>query len=436
VSGDVEVDPVDALSPLHRDVQGAVALLEGVIAADQLGGLSDVGSYTLANLLSHAARLASSGVALLAPKVAKEGIFTRGGHATASDWLGAVNGSSLSAAKGQLAAAVRAAEIPEVAQALQEGQLSGQQLEIVTAAEAVAPGATGQLLALVAQGASNQKLCGEARLQRQAARSGEAEQQRRQRVQASRYFRVRQDPLGGMRGSFFCDEVAWAQVARGLEAHALGRFRAAGARGESLDAHRLDVALEVMGGGEAGAKTKATHRAIVVIDAESLRRGTTQGDEMCEIDGIGPVSVQAGTELLGEAAFEYVVKEGRDIRTVTSSTRTVPQPLRTALLVRDRTCAVVICGQDKGLEIDHCKVDFAQGGQTELSNLARLCHNCHELKTYGHYTLVGAPGTFALVAPKDPPTRGQMDRNRRVQVAKAAAIRRNKAKDRNHPMQT
>ena len=56
---------------------------------------------------------------------------------------------------------------------------------------------------------------------------------------------------------------------------------------------------------------------LVIIDAEALRRGTTQGDELCEIEGIGPVSVAAGVELLGEGALRFVVKEGFDIKTVT-----------------------------------------------------------------------------------------------------------------------
>ena len=72
-------------------------------------------------------------------------------------------------------------------------------------------------------------------------------------------------------------------------------------------------------------------RTLIIVNAESLRRGTTEGDELCEIEGIGPVSVAAATELLSEGGFQYLVKEGFDIKTVTKSTRVIANCIDMAL---------------------------------------------------------------------------------------------------------
>jgi hypothetical protein len=49
---------------------------------------------------------------------------------------------------------------------------------------------------------------------------------------------------------------------------------------------------------------------------------------------------------------------------------------------------------DKGLEIDHYQIGFAQDGPTELWNLARLCRWHHHLKTYCGYEITGEPGAW------------------------------------------
>lgn len=55
-----------------------------------------------------------------------------------------------------------------------------------------------------------------------------------------------------------------------------------------------------------------------------------------------------------------------------------------------------------GLVTDHWRIDYARGGPTQLSNLARLCARHHDLKTYRGFRLEGGPGQWRFVAP--PPT--------------------------------
>jgi hypothetical protein len=209
--------------------------------------------------------------------------------------------------------------------------------------------------------------------------------------------------------------VAWARVAPELESRAKARAKAAGGRDEPLEAHRLDAFLELLAStGPSGERRSTRPRALVVVDASALRRGSLAPGEHCEIEGIGSVSVEAATELLGEAMARFVITSGRDVASVTSSTRWVPPPTAAALVVRDRCCVVPGCGKRLGLEIDHCDIDYADGGPTSFENLARLCPEHHDMKTHGGWKLLRSRDGWSWVAPAHPPSAGRITRARRL----------------------
>jgi hypothetical protein len=370
-----------AAQTLHRELERAVRSLQAVVRAAAPHMVSGDEARCLADLFAEAERAASSGLALFTPVVVESGSYAKVGHGSAVDWLAAVSGSSSGVAKGRLAAAQRASTDEGLTEALHEADLSSSQLKLMSDSEAAAPGSADTLLELVERGASHQEMSDSASRMRAAARSKETERATRDRVHQWRHFRCHQNPEGGVRGGFSCDDVQWARVAPRLEAMAKERWKAAG-KGESLDAHRLDAFLSLLAGGPEGAAgSGARPHTIVIVDAEALRRGTAVGDELCEIEGIGPVSVDAVVELVGEGGMQLLVKDGVDVRTVTGTRRDLPQRLEAALLVRDRTCVVAQCGKRRGLEVDHCHVDYGDDGPTELANLARLCPEHHDLKT-------------------------------------------------------
>ncbi len=373
----------------------------------------------MADRLAEMERVVASGIARLTPRVLQTGSYAKAGHASGPDWLAAVAGSSATVAKGRLAAAERAAGLPELCGALQEGKLSAPQLDLVVRTAGVAPGAVETLLELVAERASHQELCAEATRLRTCARSQETERARRARIHAGRHFRWHQDPDGGVRGEFSCDEVQWARISPTLEAQTKARWKAAGsASGDTYEAHRLDALIDLLCG-PPDARKDARPQVLVLIDAEALRRGTTTTGEVCEIEGIGPIPVEAAVDLLGAGSLKFLVKEGKDIRTVTRSTRDLAQKTAAALLARDRVCVVPGCGKRLGLEGDHCEVDYSDDGPTTLSNLARLCGPHHAMKTYGKWKLTGGPGNWKWITPPKPPSAGAIARARRVATAKA-----------------
>ena len=119
---------------------------------------------------------------------------------------------------------------------------------------------------------------------------------------------------------------------------------------------------------------------------EALRRGTALPGELCSIDGQGPVPVAVVKNLMNDAFLAVVFVEAGDIKAISHLGRNINAQLRTALVFRDRGCVVPGCGVLYSLEIDHV-ISRAEGGLTNLPNLALLCHHHHHLKTYDGWVL-------------------------------------------------
>ncbi|HWE67858.1 MAG TPA: HNH endonuclease signature motif containing protein [Acidimicrobiales bacterium] len=423
------------------ELDSAVAKLRRVVRDLDPAELSGDQARTVIERYGVVERVTASGVARLSPRVIESGSYAKTGSASAAEWLGSVTGTSAGMAKGRLAAAERAAATPELAEALRDGELSSAELKAVAQTAAVAPECLDELLPLTGRGSSVQELTERARCIARAARSKENEQARRIRVHKNRHLRWHQDPEGGIRGEFSCDEVEWATVSVPLEAEARARWKLAGAStGESLEAYRLDAFLDLLvrsrpssdssgssgssgSRGSEGADASARPHFLILLDAEALRRGQASKDELCEIDGVGPVSVDAVTELIGEANLQFLIRDGKDIRTVTSVTRNRRQRTEMALIARDRSCGVPECPKRRGLEADHCGIDYRHDGPTDIENLVRLCPPHHAMKTYGGWRLIGPTGRKRWVPPAQPLSAQQINRARKVEAARGKANR-------------
>ena len=78
-----------------------------------------------------------------------------------------------------------------------------------------------------------------------------------------------------------------------------------------------------------------------------------------------------------------IIKKGKDITTVAHFGRHIPAELRTAMIVSGRECSIEGCSGREYLELDHCEIDYGQGGPTARFNLAWLCSIHHTRKTQG-----------------------------------------------------
>lgn len=373
-----------------EDLRRAVAS----VAPTQLSGPDAARVVTMGAELE---RLGASMRTRFVLRVTRTGAYEGSGHKSAASWLADVSGEPVGTARGVLETAGHLSDAPEVDEAFATGRLSLAQAKVAAEAGALDPGAQGELLQSATGGESFRSLSDRAvRVKRR--HDGEASiAEREARAHRGRYLRTFQPREGGIRLEAWLPTVDGAKVRSVLDHEADRIFKEARRSGkrEAPDCYLADALVRVVSG-EGGERPAA--EVTLRVDAAALHRGSVEGDETCEIPGVGVVPVAVARDLLGDSLFHVVVTDGADVHAVTSRSRTIPSRLRAALLARDTTCAVPGCGATRHLEIDHT-VDFAANGPTELANLARLCKPHHAMKTYEGFRLVGRPGAWRWIGP-------------------------------------
>jgi Domain of unknown function (DUF222) len=142
--------------------------------------------------------------------------------------------------------------------------------------------------------------------------------------------------------------------------------------------------------------------ALLRVDVEALTRGRVDGDELCEISGVGAVPARVARGLLGDAVLKLVITRGIDVVNVTSLGRGPTAAQRVALLWASPACTNSDCDNTLGIEHDH-RTPWTDVHETTLDNLDRLCRNpCHARKTHEGWALVPGAGRRPLVPPDDP----------------------------------
>lgn len=407
-------------------VRQAADLLRLAVAAVET--LGPAGVVELAPLFADAARVAEAGTLRCARIAGDHGARRFAGERSAASLLSSISKTSLGKAKAGLDAAEKLRAAPAAERALWRGDLSLEQAAAIAPVAAEAPDAADHLAETARQ--SSVKELKEAAARTLRNRRNEAvvvEGERR--IHLRRYCRTWVEDGGAVRLEALLAPKDGARVLTAVEREAEYLRREARRAGRDVvpDQLRADalasliagpatagrgqpprspraIATAASGCGSAaasgGGSAAAGPQVLVRVDAAALRRGSVAGDEMCEIAGVGPVSVRVARELLCEGFLTLLVTDGVDVRTVTSTTRSVPARVEKALLLRDVRCVVPGCGATERLEIDHWRTDFAWRGPTELTNLCRLCPAHHAMKTRTGWQLVGGPGRWRWLPPK------------------------------------
>lgn len=143
-------------------------------------------------------------------------------------------------------------------------------------------------------------------------------------------------------------------------------------------------------------------KVLAIIDVRALNRGHVEGDETCEIAGVGPVSVGAIRSMLSDAFLALVIKDGQDVRNVTHLGRQVTAQQRTALEARGWWCER--CGSTYRVEIDH-DTGWTLTHDTVLGDLRLACEACHDFKTLKKLRWAGPRGKGHFVDEQGNPWR-------------------------------
>jgi hypothetical protein len=419
-AGRVVVGLADVLRDATFDVDQAAAL---VAAFDQLS------------------RLATVGTTLCARRAEQLEAHELRGHRNGADWLAQTAGLPFAQAKDLLELPGTLERSPAALHAFVGGQLSLAQAKAVGDGVSVNP-QSGSHLVEVAKAGSHRQLCDEVERVKAVARSHEEDAQRRARAYARRGLRWSQLREGGIRVQGYLTEEDWGRCLPVLKQRANERFRVSRSSKVrcSQEQYLADALVDLLSGavatpsvGGTANSTRTPVTCIVRVDAESLRRGSLAGGEICEIAGVGPISVEAAKDLLGEAGFRLLVTDAHDVRAITSKTRYAPAHLEAALFERDPVCVVPGCDVSLGLQTHHWRRDFALGGATELDNLCRICAAHHRLATNGGWKLAGGPGQWRWVPPDWQVSKELRDRRQQVNVARAKRRRSHSPKRRAGP---
>jgi len=351
-------------------VDHAIELLEKANADLQPELLAAEDAQALMAAYARAERLAAFGVAALSRKICDSAKVAK------------VTGTSIGKAATVVATGKVMGDSPELATALQHGEISLDQAAEIASAEESAPGAARELVA-VAQEQPFHVL-------KDAARKTklEAEQHRdlgaRQRV--GRSARSYSGELGMINIHLQLEPHVGTPIVSRAEAEAqriAAKAKAAGEQ-EPFERYLADAYAALLSG--AGKGPSKRPELVVLVSHEVAKRGWTdvRDGEMCKIPGVGPVPPQVAKEIAEDAFLSGVFYDGKDLRHFARWTRHIPVEVRVALELGDPPgfdgVRCVDCGNRFRTQIDHVEPHIA-GGPISTTNAKPRCYPCHQVKT-------------------------------------------------------
>ena len=349
-------------------------------------------------------RLASSAKMLLAARVDEAGDWKRAGARSAADHLAKLGGTTALAARRSLETSKQVAELPVVAEALRGGLLSSLQVEAVADAATADPAAAARLL-----DTARTTNVGELRAECLRTKAAADPDATHRRIDAERRVHFSTDREGGRnlhaRGTV--DRVS--RIENALQPIIDDLFKTAWADGrrEPREAYAFDALVmlaehDPVPEPEPGRKKRAPKPAALMlahVPFEALVRGAVEGEETCEIVGVGPVPIRTARDLLGESILKLVITRGVDVVNVVHLGRGPTAAQKIALLWSSPKCSNIECSRMR-VEIDHNE-PWADKHETVLGNLDPFCGHDHDLKTNHGWSLVEGTGRRAFVPPDD-----------------------------------
>ena len=359
--------------------------------------------------------------ARLALRVADTSENKRVGFPSPEAWFASQTGTTASNARAQLDAAVRLANLDDVAAAANAGALSPEQTAVITEAATANPGAQEDLLN-TARTSSIRELRNEC--DRVKAAADPDPDATNERLRSARRLRFSKglDGAAKMFGATTPEQVAVIKATVDRRANDLFHAARREGRRERREAYAIDaleqICAEWMAGGAPAAlgddvaeadqpappkkNGKPQWLGILHLDVEAMIRGGVEGEERCEIAGLGPIPVSRARKLLGDSVLKLVLTRGVDVVNVTHLGRGPTIAQKIAMLWESPGCGITGCPRIQGIEHDHT-LDWADSHHTVLSELKRRCDFHHMMKTRFGWEAVTLPdGTVTMVPPDDP----------------------------------
>ena len=159
------------------------------------------------------------------------------------------------------------------------------------------------------------------------------------------------------------------------------------------------VELAARSRGEKGPGRRLRTTCDVVIDLETLLGGSPQDllSRVCEIDGVGPISLATAERLLCDCSVGRVLMRGKsEVLDLGRRTEVPSRAQRRALAHRDKHCRFPGCDRPVRWTDAHHLVHWIRGGPSDLDNLVLLCRRHHKACHEGGWNLVrNVDGSFS-----------------------------------------
>jgi hypothetical protein len=145
----------------------------------------------------------------------------------------------------------------------------------------------------------------------------------------------------------------------------------------------------------------AGQRPHLTLTAQTATVQRVPGAPAGELSWAGPVAAETVRRLACDAAVTRVTLDGKgQPLDVGRTARSIPAPMRRALIVRDRGCRFPGCDRPPEWTDGHHLRHWVDGGPTALSNLVLLCRPHHRMVHEEGWRLVGtAQGSVDAVPP-------------------------------------
>jgi hypothetical protein len=162
------------------------------------------------------------------------------------------------------------------------------------------------------------------------------------------------------------------------------------------------------------------------LRADSVHSGTLRSDtpsadtlrsdavrQPAELRGVGPIHPETARRIAcdavrtvvtvapPEAASAWTTGTPAIPLSVGRATRTIPAPIRTALVLRDQGCRFPGCDRPPAWTDGHHIIHWADGGANELENLVSLCRRHHRRVHEEGWRIHVADGVAVVEPPPD-----------------------------------
>jgi hypothetical protein len=317
--------------------------------------------------------------------------WSDGATQSCAHWLNWKCGIDMGAAREKVRVAHALAKLPQIAAAMERGELSYSKARALTRVACEQTEKYFLEIALHGTAAHVEKLVRGYRRAKEAAElSREARQQATRKVSyfydtdGSLVLKARLPAEIGALVIKALDAAVNDPAVRDVSAETLGRKPSCGLISEpsverpSWGARRADalgrIAETFLQHGAEDLSSGDRQQIVIHVDAETLRERIAG---CCELEDGPSVAAETARRLACDASVVTILEDtdGEPL-SVGRKTRSIPPALRRALNARDRGCRFPGCPNTRYVDGHHIH-HWANGGETKLSNLVQLCRFHH-----------------------------------------------------------